>query len=343
MTRPIFTDDHEMFREAYRSFVERSLVPRREEWEAAGIVSRDVWEEAGAAGFLAFDTPEEYGGPGVKDFRYNLVVVEELARAGAMATGAGFTLHSDVALPYFLRYCNDEQKQRWLPGMANGTLITAIAMTEPAMGSDLAGMQTTAIRDGDTYLLNGSKTFITNGINSDLVIVAAKTDPTQRHKGMSLLVVERDMEGFERGRNLDKIGLHAQDTAELFFNDVRVPAENLLGEEGTGFLQLVANLPQERLGIAAAGIAHGRAAFDQTLHYTKERTAFGQPIGSFQNSRFKLAEMATELEIGQTFVDRCVMENNAGTLTAETASMAKWWCTELQKRVMDACLQLHGG
>ena len=343
MTRPIFTDDHEMFREAYRSFVERSLVPRREEWEAAGIVSRDVWEEAGAAGFLAFDTPEEYGGPGVKDFRYNLVVVEELARAGAMATGAGFTLHSDVALPYFLRYCNDEQKQRWLPGMANGTLITAIAMTEPAMGSDLAGMQTTAIRDGDTYLLNGSKTFITNGINSDLVIVAAKTDPTQRHKGMSLLVVERDMEGFERGRNLDKIGLHAQDTAELFFNDVRVPAENLLGEEGTGFLQLVANLPQERLGIAAAGIAHGRAAFDQTLQYTKERTAFGQPIGSFQNSRFKLAEMATELEIGQTFVDRCVMENNAGTLTAETASMAKWWCTELQKRVMDACLQLHGG
>jgi alkylation response protein AidB-like acyl-CoA dehydrogenase len=332
-----------MFRAAYRSFLDREVVPRNQEWEHAGIVSRDVWESAGASGFLTFEIPESYGGPGVDDFRYNLVVVEELAAAGVMAAGAGFTLHNDVTLPYFLKYCSDEQKARWLPGMAAGTLITAVAMTEPGMGSDLASMKTTAVKDGDSYVVNGSKTFITNGINSDLVIVAAKTDPNERHKGMSLLVLERGMEGFERGRNLDKIGLHAQDTAELFFNDVRVPAENLLGTEGQGFFQLVNNLPQERLGIAAAGVAHARAALGWTLDYCKERTAFGQPIGSFQNSRFRLAEMATEVEIGQTFVDRCVGELGAGTLTAETAAMAKWWCTEMQKRTVDTCLQLHGG
>ena len=343
MTRAIFTDDHEMFRTAYRSFLDREMVPRAQEWDQAGIVSRDVWESAGASGFLAFDIPEEFGGPGVDDFRYNLIVVEELAAAGVMAAGAGFTLHNDVTLPYFMKYCTDSQKQRWLPGMASGQLITAVAMTEPGMGSDLASMKTTAIRDGDTYIVNGSKTFITNGINSDLVIVAAKTDPNERHKGMSLLVIERGMEGFERGRNLDKIGLHAQDTAELFFNDVRVPAENLLGTEGQGFFQLVHNLPQERLGIAAAGVAHARAALGWTIEYCKERTAFGQPIGSFQNSRFKLAEMATEVEIGQTFVDRCVTELAMGELTAENAAMAKWWCTEMQKRTVDMCLQLHGG
>ena len=343
MDRSLFSDDHELFRAAYRAFVEGEIVPRSEEWERAGIVSRDIWEAAGALGFLAFDIPEEYGGPGVADFRYNAIVVEELARAGVLAAGAGFTLHNDVTLPYFLRYCNDEQQRRWLPGMAAGTLITAVAMTEPGMGSDLASMKTTAIRDGDTYVVNGSKTFITNGINSDLVIVAAKTDPSERHKGISLLVLERGMDGFERGRNLDKIGLHAQDTAELFFNDVRVPATNLLGDEGQGFFQLVNNLPQERLGIAVAGVAHATAAFGWTLDYCKERTAFGQPIGSFQNSRFKLAEMHTELTIAQTFVDECVRALNANSLTAEEASMAKWWCTELQKRVLDTCLQLHGG
>ncbi len=341
--RTIFTDDHEMFREAYRAFLDREMVPRAQEWDNAGIVSRDVWESAGNSGFLCFEIPEAYGGPGVEDFRYNLVVAEELAAAGVMAAGAGFTLHNDVTLPYFMKYCTDEQKQRWLPGMAAGTLITAVAMTEPGIGSDLASMKTTAIRDGDTYVVNGSKTFITNGINSDLVIVAVKTDPGERHKGMSLLVIERDMDGFERGRNLDKIGLHAQDTAELFFNDVRVPAENLLGAEGQGFFQLVHNLPQERLSIAAAAVAHARAALGWTLDYCKERTAFGQPIGSFQNSRFKLAEMATEVEIGQTFVDRCVDELRADTLTAENAAMAKWWCTEMQKRTMDTCLQRHGG
>jgi alkylation response protein AidB-like acyl-CoA dehydrogenase len=344
MARELFTEEHEMFRSAYRSFIERELVPRREEWDEAGIVTRDVWEVAGQNGFLAFEIPEEFGGAGIDDFRYNMVVVEELAAANVLAAGLGFTLHSDVTLPYFMKYTNDEQQQRWFPGIAAGTSICAVAMTEPGMGSDLASMGTTAIKDGDTYILNGSKTFITNGINADLVIVAAKTDPTQKHKGMSLLVVERGMEGFERGRNLDKIGLHAQDTAELFFNDVRVPAANLLGaEEGLGFVQLVNNLPQERLGIAITAVVHTRAALEMTLEYAKERTAFGQPIGSFQNSRFKLAEIATELQVGQTFVDECARDLMAGTLTAEKAAMAKWWCTEMQKRSIDTCLQLHGG
>ncbi|MEZ5322377.1 MAG: acyl-CoA dehydrogenase family protein [Microthrixaceae bacterium] len=343
MARTLFTEEHEMFRVAYRSFVDRELVPRAEAWAREGIVSRDVWQTAGRSGFLGFEIPEHFGGAGVKDFRYNLVVTEELCDAGVLAAGAGMTLHNDITLPYFMAYCTPEQRDRWLPGIAAGTSITAIAMTEPAIGSDLASMTTTAIRDGDHYVLNGSKTFITNGINADLVIVAAKTDPGGRHKGISLLVVEAGMAGFDRGRNLDKIGLHAQDTAELFFTDVEVPAANLLGAEGAGFVQLVSNLPQERLSIACAAVAHARAAFDRTLAYTKERTAFGRPIGSFQNSRFRLAEMATELEIGQTFVDRCVLELCEGLLTSEQASMAKWWTTELQKRVVDTCLQLHGG
>jgi alkylation response protein AidB-like acyl-CoA dehydrogenase len=343
MERTIFEDEHEMFRQAYRAFLDREMVPRVDEWDRAGIVSRDVWKSAGANGFLAFGIPEAYGGPGVDDFRYNLVVLEECCKANVFAAVTGMSLHNDVTLPYFLRYTDDEQKARWLPGMATGELITAVAMTEPGIGSDLAGMSTTAIRDGDTYVVNGSKTFITNGINSDLVIVAVKTDPSQRHKGMSLLVVERGMAGFERGRNLEKIGMHCQDTAELFFDDVRVPVANLLGEEGAGFTMLVNNLPQERLSIASVAIAHATATFGWTLEYCRERAAFGQPIGSFQHSKFKLAEMATELAIGQTYVDRAVLALNEGQLTAEEAAMAKWWCTELQKRVSDACVQLHGG
>jgi alkylation response protein AidB-like acyl-CoA dehydrogenase len=343
MERTIFEEDHEMFRQAYRAFLDREMVPRIAEWDRAGIVSRDVWKSAGSHGFLAFGIPEEYGGPGVDDFRYNLVVLEECCKADTFAAVTGMSLHNDVTLPYFLRYTNEEQKARWLPGMATGELITAVAMTEPGMGSDLAGMTTTAIRDGETYVVNGSKTFITNGINSDLVIVAVKTDPSQRHKGMSLLVIERGMAGFERGRNLEKIGMHCQDTAELFFDDVRVPVANLLGQEGEGFTMLVKNLPQERLSIAAVAVAHATATFGWTLEYCRERAAFGQPIGSFQHSKFKLAEMATELDIGQTYVDRAVLALNDGQLTAEEAAMAKWWCTELQKRVADTCVQLHGG
>jgi alkylation response protein AidB-like acyl-CoA dehydrogenase len=341
--RSLFEPDHDLFRDSFRRFLAAEAVPHNERWEREGVVDRSLFAAAGAHGFLGMAVPEQLGGGGVDDFRYNLVIAEELQRAGLNAAGLGLTLHNDICLPYFLSLCTDEQKARWLPGICSGELVTAIAMTEPGMGSDLASMSTTARRDGDEYVLNGSKTFITNGINADLVITAVKTDPTQRHRGMSLVVVERDMEGFERGRNLDKIGMHAQDTAELFFTDVRVPIANRLGDEGEGFRYLVTNLPQERLSIAASGAAAARVTFDETLAYVRERTAFGQPIGSFQNSRFRMAEMATEIEIAQTFVDRCVLALNAGDLTAEEASMAKWWCTELQGRVADACVQLHGG
>jgi alkylation response protein AidB-like acyl-CoA dehydrogenase len=341
--RSLFEPDHDLFRESVRRFLAAEAVPHNERWEREGVVDRSLFTAAGAHGFLGMAVPEQLGGGGVDDFRYNLVIAEELQRAGLNAAGLGLTLHNDICLPYFLSLCTDEQKARWLPGICSGELVTAIAMTEPGMGSDLASMSTTARRDGDAYVLNGSKTFITNGINADLVITAVKTDPTLRHRGMSLVVVERHMEGFERGRNLDKIGMHAQDTAELFFTDVRVPIANRLGEEGEGFRYLVTNLPQERLSIAASGAAAARVTFDETLAYVRERTAFGQPIGSFQNSRFRMAEMATEIEIAQTFVDRCVLALNAGELTAEEASMAKWWCTELQGRVADACVQLHGG
>jgi alkylation response protein AidB-like acyl-CoA dehydrogenase len=342
--RTLLTAEHELFRTSFRQFVDKEMVPHHLEWERAGIVDREVFRAAGSHGFLGMAVPEEYGGGGVDDFRYNLVIAEETQRAGLGGAGLGISLHNDICLPYFLRYCSTEQCERWLPGIASGELITAIAMTEPGIGSDLASMSTTARRDGDGYVVNGSKTFITNGINADLVITAVKTDPSERHRGISLLILERGMDGFERGRNLEKLGLHSQDTAELFFTDVRVPLDNRLGDEdGQGFFQLVANLPQERLSIAMAGVAASRTALDWTLAYVKQRTAFGQPIGSFQHSRFSLAELATEIEIGQTFVDRCVVALNEGNLTAEEAAMAKWWCTELQKRTVDTCLQLHGG
>ncbi len=343
MQRSIYSSDHEQFRSSFRQFLEREAVPHRERWERDGIVDRDVFVHAGAHGFLAIDAPERFGGGGVADFRFNAVMAEEIQQAGMNSMGLGLTLHNDICLPYFLTLANEEQQARWLPGICSGELITAVAMTEPAIGSDLASMATTARHDGDHYVVNGSKTFITNGINADLVITAVKTDPSERHRGMSLLVLERGMDGFERGRNLDKIGMHSQDTAELFFNDVAVPVANRLGEEGSGFFSLVDKLPRERLSIALTGVAAARAAFDWTLEYCKQRTAFGQPIGSFQNSRFRLAEMDTEIDIAQTFVDRCVLALNDKDLTAEEAAKAKWWCTEMQKRVIDTCVQLHGG
>jgi alkylation response protein AidB-like acyl-CoA dehydrogenase len=339
----LFEEEHELFRQSFRTFVNKEMVPHNAGWEQAGVVPPELFAAAGSHGFLGMAIPTEYGGGGVEDFRYNLILTEELQRAGLNAAGLGLTLHNDICLPYFLRYCDQQQKQRWLPGIAAGTLITAIAMTEPGIGSDLASMTTTALADGDHYLVNGSKTFITNGINADLVITAVKTDPSQRHRGMSLLVVERGMAGFERGRNLEKIGLHAQDTAELFFSDVAVPMSNRLGGEGQGFTYLVSNLPQERLSIAAAGVAAARRALEWTVEYCQERQAFGQRIGSFQNSRFVLAQIKSEVEIGQAFIDQCVVALNAGELTAEDAAMAKWWCTELQGRVVDQCVQLHGG
>ncbi|WP_028925982.1 acyl-CoA dehydrogenase family protein [Pseudonocardia acaciae] len=343
MRRDLYEADHEAFGAAVRAFLDREVVGHLDEWDAAGIVPRELFTTAGKAGFLGMAIPEEYGGGGVDDFRFNAVLGEELVRAGAGAAGLGVTLHNDIALPYFLRYATEEQSRRWLPGIAGGELVTAIAMTEPGIGSDLASMSTTAVRDGEHYVVNGAKTFITNGINADLVITAVKTDPSQRHAGMSLLVLERGMPGFERGRNLDKLGQHAQDTAELSFADVRVPVANLLGEEGQGFRQLVANLPQERLSIALSAVASAAVGLEQTLEYVKARRAFGQPIGSFQNSRFVLAEIATEVDIAQAYVDRCIRALNTGELSAEDAAKAKWWCTELQGRALDRCLQLHGG
>jgi alkylation response protein AidB-like acyl-CoA dehydrogenase len=346
MRRTLFEDVHEDFRASFRTFLEREVLGedgRYGEWERAGIVPRQVFELAGRGGFLGMAVPERHGGAGAEDFRFNLVIGEETQRAGVGSFGLGITLHNDICLPYFLSYCNEEQRERWLGGIASGELITAIAMTEPGIGSDLAGMSTRASRDGADYVLDGTKTFITNGINADLVIVAAKTDPSERHRGISLIVVERGMVGFERGRNLEKIGQHAQDTAELSFAEVRVPAANLLGDEGEGFRYLVSNLPQERLSIAASAVAAAEAALGWTLDYVRERRAFGQPIGSFQSSRFTLAELRTEVEIARAYIDRCAEALNAGELTAEDAAMAKWWCTELQGRVVDRCLQLHGG
>ena len=338
-----FDDDHQEFRASFASFVAKEITPSYLDWERDGIAPRQLFAEAGRYGFVGMAVPAEYGGGGTRDFRFNQVIAEELAAAGIGGAGLGITLHNDITTPYFVEYCDDDQARRWLPGIASGELITAIAMTEPGTGSDLASIATTAVRDGDVYVLNGSKTFITNGINADLVIVAAKTDPTQRHTGMSLLVVERGMEGFERGRNLDKIGMHSQDTAELFFNDVRVPVANRLGDEGNAFHYLTANLAQERLSIALTGVATARAALHWTVEYVKERRAFGQPISAFQNTKFVLAEVKTEVDIAQAYVNQCVLQLNAGELSAADAAQAKYWCTELQQRAVDRCLQLFGG
>ena len=343
MNRTIFETDHDLFRSSVREFVEREVVPNVPKWEEQGIVDKDMFRKAGEAGLLGMAIPEEYGGGGVDDFRFNAVVVEELVRGDALASGMCITLHNDVVMPYFLELANDEQAGRWLPGLASGELMSAIAMTEPGAGSDLAGIKTSAIRDGDHYVVNGSKTFITNGINSDVIVTAVKTNPEERHAGMSLLVIEEGMEGFTRGRNLEKIGLHAQDTAELFFDDVHVPASNLLGEEGRGFLHLVDNLPQERLGLTVGSIAHAQQAFDWTLEYVKEREAFDQVIGGFQTVKHTLAEMRTELDIAQTYVDSQIMAHTRGELTATDAAKAKWWVTELENRVITRCLQLFGG
>ena len=342
MDRKHYETEHIAFGEAVRAFIDKEMVPNFLEWEQIGATPRELFQVAGQNGFLGMAVPEEYGGGGVSDFRFNQAMNEQMAYAGVTGAGLGLTLHNDTCLPYFLTYASDQQRRRWLPGIVSGELITAVAMTEPGAGSDLSGIRTSAVRDGGEYIVNGSKTFITNGINADLVITAVRTGP-DRHRGLSLLILERGMPGFERGRNLQKIGMHSQDTAELSFTDVRVPLANLLGEENQGFFQLVAKLPQERMSIAVAGVAESRAAFENTLRYVQERRAFGQPVGSFQHSRFVLAEIATEIEVTQTFIDRCVDDLNAGELSAEDAAMAKWWATELQGRVVDRCVQLHGG
>ncbi|MDX1447628.1 MAG: acyl-CoA dehydrogenase family protein [Acidimicrobiia bacterium] len=343
MRRDLYDSEHDLFRETVAAFLRSEVVPHRDRWEAEGKVDKAMFRSAGRQGLLGMAVPEEFGGGGVEDFRFNVVISEEVMAADVFGCGMCITLHNDVALPYFLHLTTEEQKERWLPGLASGDLMSAIAMTEPGAGSDLAGISTTAVRDGDHYVVNGTKTFITNGINADLIITAVKTDPTQRHAGMSLLVIEDGMDGFSRGRNLEKIGLHAQDTAELFFSDVHVPVENLLGSEGRGFYHLVHNLPQERLSLAVGSLAHAQAAFSWTLDYVTERKAFGTAIGHNQAIRHRMAEMRTELDVTQAYLDRQVLALNDGELSADDAAKAKWWATELEKRVIDSCLQFFGG
>ena len=338
--RTLFTADHEAFRDSVRRFIEREITPHHAAWEDQGYVDRAVWRKAGANGLLCLTTPEAYGGAGV-DKLFAVVQIEELTRAGC--SGIGFGLHSEIVAPYLLRYGSEAQKQRWLPRLASGEMIGAIAMSEPAAGSDLQAVRTTAIRHDDHYLLNGSKTFITNGWHADLVIVVAKTRPDAGAKGTSLLVVERGMAGFEAGKRLKKLGLKAQDTSELFFDNVKVPLDNLLGAENSGFVSLMQELPWERLQIAVAAVASAQVAIERTIDYVKERKAFGQAVASFQNTRFTLAELQTQVQVARVFVDRCIELLMKGELDTATASMAKYWTTDLQCRVIDECLQLHGG
>ncbi|MDA3641908.1 acyl-CoA dehydrogenase family protein [Mycobacterium xenopi] len=343
MRRELFTDDHEAFRQLARDFIEKEIEPHYAEWEKAGRMPREIFEKLGSLGMLGMAIPEEYGGAGLPDYRYNVVLQEEAARA--LVTTGTVRTQLEVILPYFLHYANAEQRQRWFPGLAAGTLLTAIAMTEPGTGSDLAGIRTTAVRDGDEYVVNGAKTFITGGLLADLVIVVARTstDPDDRRRGLTLLVVEDGMPGFVKGRALDKMGCKVQDTAELSFTDVRVPVANRLGDEGRAFEYLGHNLPQERMTVAVGSVAQARAAVAATIDYVKQRKAFGTPVASFQNTKFELAAMAAEIEAAQTMVDRAVMELVVGELSGSDAAKVKLFCTEMQGRVVDRCLQLFGG
>eukprot|EP01027_Heterolobosea_sp_BB2_P014811 GEZU01021247.1.p1 GENE.GEZU01021247.1~~GEZU01021247.1.p1 ORF type:complete len:504 (+),score=151.96 GEZU01021247.1:81-1592(+) len=341
--RTIFEKEHEGFRRRVRAFLEREVVPYHEQWEKDGIVPREIWLKAAKEGLVAFNIPKEWGGRGITDYRYNVIIAEEAERLGT--TGLLIGLGTDIVVPYFIKYTTEEQKKRWLPKIASGEYITAIAMSEPSTGSDVAGVSTTAVKskDGSHYILNGRKMWISSGIMNDLVIVVAKTNPDAGHKGISLLVVERGMPGYERVKKLSKIGFHARDVAELAFNNVKVPVENLLGKEGEGFAYLMENLPQERLGIAMDAIAAAKYAFHQTLQYCKKRKAFGRALGDFQYIGFKLAELKTQIQVGQVFVDKCIMDHVQGKLDLETACMAKLWCSDLQCKVLDECVQLHGG
>ncbi|WP_031467863.1 acyl-CoA dehydrogenase family protein [Sciscionella sediminilitoris] len=343
MRRRLYTDDHEAYRETVREFLAREVVPHHPRWEADRWIDRSVFSEAAKYGIYGLQIPQEYGGAGEPDYRYRMVVTEEIARVHALSFALTISLQDDLVLHYLLDLCTDEQKRRWLPGFATGELIGALAMTEPGAGSDLRGIRTTARKDGADWILNGQKTFISSGIMADAVIVAARTDPEAGSKGFSLFVVERDMPGFRRGRKLDKIGLPAQDTAELFFEDVRLPAQNLLGTEGRGLHHLMSHLPRERLGVSAKAIATCRAVFEETRRYCFDRQAFGQRLGEFQHVRFELAEMTTEIDVAESYVDRSALAFNEGELTAVDAAKGKWYVSELQSRVVDRCLQLHGG
>jgi alkylation response protein AidB-like acyl-CoA dehydrogenase len=338
--RQLYDSDHQMFRDSVRKFLETEAMPHHEQWEKDGMVSDEIWLKAGEQGLLCPMVPEEYGGVDT-DFRYNCIVNEEIGRSGC--SGLGWTLHNDISVPYIVRYGNEDQKKKYLPACVSGELITAIAMTEPGTGSDLQGIKTTAVLEGDHYILNGSKTFITNGQKAGLVIVVAKTDTSAGSKGISLFLVEADLPGFSKGKNLQKLGLKAQDTSELFFQDVKVPKGNLLGEEGRGFIYLMQDLPQERLSIAVGAVANAQAIMEVTVNYTKERKAFGTTVASFQNTQFKLAELAAEVTSAEVFSDRCTELLLEGKLDTVTASKLKLLTTDLQCKVADECLQLHGG
>ena len=338
--RTVFGEEHEMFRATVKDFIEREISPHHDTWEKEGVVPRELWRKAGEAGLLLTGTPEEYGGAGA-NFLMSAILIEEMSKG--LYSGPGFRLHSDIVAPYILHYGSEEQKRSLLPRMARGEIVTAIAMTEPGTGSDLQGIRTTAVRQGNELIVNGQKTYITNGQLADIIIVACKTDPKEGAKGISLVIVEADRPGFARGRNLAKLGNKAQDTSELFFDNVRVPPSNILGAEGKGFSYLMQELPQERLIVGLASVAIMEAALEWTLAYTRDRKAFGRPIADFQNSRFKLAEVATEVQVARVFVDKCLELHIAGKLDVPTAAMQKWWLTELEGRVLDICLQLHGG
>ena len=341
--RDIYTEEHEIFRQSVRDFVAKEITPFNEQWEKNKMVSRESWQKLGEAGFLCMQAPEEYGGLGITDFKYNTIFAEELGLTGCAGPAVGYPLHNDIVFPYIHHYGQEALLKKVVPGCVSGEIILAIAMTEPGAGSDLQGMRSTAEDKGDHYLLNGSKTFITNGYLSDGVVVAAKTDPSKGAKGISLFYVDAHSDGFSKGKPFEKVGLHAQDTCELFFENVKVPKENLLGEEGKGFTYLMTELAQERLIVAIGAIAQAENALQKTIAYVKERSAFGTTVDKFQNTRFKIAEMATEVQVGRVFLDRCVELHCAGNLDQETASMAKYWLTDLQYKIAEEGLQLHGG
>ncbi len=343
LPRGLYTEEHELFRESFRAFVAKEITPNNAQWEKDKMVSRESWKKLGEAGFLGIQAPEQYGGMGIEDFRFNAVLIEELGLSGCSGPAIGYPLHSDIVMPYILHYATEEAKQKYLPKMISGDYIGAVAMTEPGAGSDLQGMRASALDKGDHYVVNGSKTFITNGYLSDVVVVAVKTEAKRSSKAISLLLVDKDMPGFSKGVPFEKVGLHAQDTCELFFEDVKVPKENLLGNVGEGFKYLMTELAQERLVVALAAVALGEYMLNSTVDYVKERQAFERSISEFQNTRFKIAEMTAALEQGRIYCDQLVNLHNEGKLDSAMASAAKYNMTELQCKVADECVQLHGG